>query len=71
MVARNMDARADVWIALGQQPGVAAWFAVWLLSRLNPPARKEPRRAVSAPTQEQRVRRVRAGAGRQHEGARP
>lgn len=25
--------RARLWVALGNQPGVAAWFSVWMLAR--------------------------------------
>lgn len=32
----DKDARARLWVALGNQPGVAAWFSVWALSRKTP-----------------------------------
>lgn len=31
----DTETRARVWAALGQQPGVGAWFAVWLLARFS------------------------------------
>lgn len=39
-------ARADLWVALGNQPGVSAWFAVYLLSRLGRMPQSASRRAV-------------------------
>lgn len=27
--------RLETWRTLGHQPGVSAWFAVWLLARLS------------------------------------
>lgn len=30
---KDPDVRARLWVALGNQPGVSAWFTVWLLSR--------------------------------------
>ena len=64
------DMRSGLWVALGCQPGVSAWYAVWLLSRLSPPAPKEPRQPVSTPATRQ-TRRVRAGTGFHQEQARP
>jgi hypothetical protein len=29
----DAETRARVWTALGNQPGVSAWFAIWLLAR--------------------------------------
>lgn len=29
------EERVEMWRSLGYQPGVSAWFAVWLLSRLH------------------------------------
>jgi hypothetical protein len=31
----DAETRARVWVALGNQPGVSAWFAVWLLARFS------------------------------------
>lgn len=31
----DTETRARVWAALGNQPGVGAWVAVWLLARLS------------------------------------
>ncbi len=42
----NPAARADLWVALGNQPGVSAWFAVYLLSRLGRMPKSASRRAV-------------------------
>lgn len=66
------DMRSGLWVALGCQPGVSAWYAVWLLSRLSPPAPKEPQNPnpASAPAARQ-ARRVRAGTGFHREHARP
>lgn len=33
-------ARVELLKALGQQPGVSAWFSVWQLARLGAPARE-------------------------------
>jgi len=30
---KNNTARARLWVALGNQPGVSTWFAVWSLAR--------------------------------------
>ncbi|MGH8370005.1 MAG: hypothetical protein ACRESC_03395 [Gammaproteobacteria bacterium] len=36
MIAPKDDnARVRLWIALGDQPGVSAWFSVWSLSRAS------------------------------------
>ena len=35
---KNADERAKLLQALGQQPGVSAWFSVWQLSRIGRPA---------------------------------
>lgn len=64
------DMRSGLWVTLGCQPGVSAWYAVWLLSRLSPPAPKEPQNPASAPATRQ-TRRVRAGTGFHREHARP
>ena len=73
MAERAVDSRASLWIALGNQPGVSAWFAVWLLARLNPP-RKAMRAATTTAAQAAvpSVRRVRAGTvGNYQEQPRP
>ncbi len=31
----DAETRAWVWAAIGNQPGVSAWFAVWLLARFS------------------------------------
>ncbi|HET7649189.1 MAG TPA: hypothetical protein VFL15_00610 [Gammaproteobacteria bacterium] len=41
-------ARARLWVALGNQPGVAAWFSVWTLSR-NTPHRNAAERNPAKP----------------------
>ena len=69
MAERSVDSRARLWIALGNQPGVSAWFSVWLLARLNPMPRKVMRAAAStvqpaAPA----IRRVRAGTAGNYQG---
>jgi len=75
MAERAVDSRASLWIALGNQPGVSAWFAVWLLARLSPSPRKAAKPvttqgATQAPVQP--VRRVRAGTtGSYQEQPRP
>jgi len=73
MAEKAVDSRASLWIALGHQPGVSAWFAVWLLARLNPPQRTT-RAAATTATQAAvpPIRRVRAGtAGHYQEQPRP
>lgn len=73
MAERAVDSRASLWIALGNQPGVSAWFAVWLLARLNPP-RKAMRAAAatSQPAAPPAIRRVLAGTvGNHQEQPRP
>jgi hypothetical protein len=30
---KDSDSRARLWVALGNEPGVSAWFSVWSLSR--------------------------------------
>lgn len=71
MAERAVDSRASLWIALGNQPGVSAWFAVWLLARLSPPPRKAAK-PVTTQAPAQPVRRVRAGtAGSHQEQPRP
>ncbi|MFI4920581.1 MAG: hypothetical protein ACHQAZ_02945 [Gammaproteobacteria bacterium] len=42
------DGRKGLWIALGQQPGVSAWFTVWRLSRLAKRAARQPKPATKA-----------------------
>ena len=32
-IPADKDARARLWVALGNQPGVGAWFSVWTLAR--------------------------------------
>jgi hypothetical protein len=29
------DVKVSLWLALGKQPGVSAWFVVWMSSRRN------------------------------------
>ena len=72
MVIGDEDTRTSLWIALGNQPGVSAWYAVWLLSRLYPAAAKAPRKSapVAMPAAKQ-TRRVRAGTDTYQEQARP
>ena len=72
MVTLGEDARVRLWIALGNQPGLGAWHAVWLLSRLMPrPAESaaKPEATVSPATRP--TRRVRAGTQPHREEARP
>lgn len=66
MAERAVDSRASLWIALGNQPGVSAWFAVWLLARLSPPPRKAAK-PVTTRAPAQPVRRVRAGTSGSHQ----
>lgn len=71
MADRNRDRRADLWIALGNQPGVSAWFAVWLLARLSPPYRRAAKPAATQ-VAARPIRRVRAGtSGSYQEQPRP
>lgn len=35
---KDETARVELLKALGQQPGVSAWFSVWQLARLGSPA---------------------------------
>ena len=37
---KDEKARVELLKALGQQPGVGAWFSVWQLARLGAPARE-------------------------------
>ena len=37
---KDAKAHVELWKALGQQPGVSAWFSVWQLARLGAPARE-------------------------------
>ena len=72
MLIGDADTRSSLWIALGNQPGVSAWYAVWLLSRLNPPAPKEPRKSAPADASASKPsRRVRAGTSAYREQPRP
>lgn len=49
----DAETRARVWEALAGQPGVGAWFTVWLLSRLSGTAAsgriRSPKAAASTP----------------------
>ena len=66
------EARVQLWIALGNQRGLGAGYAVWLLSRLLPRAPKEPPPAESTAAPALRpTRRVRAGTQAYREEARP
>jgi len=68
----DADTRGRVWIALGSQPGTSAWFAVWLLSHLSPPASKEPQKPLPAAAPAfKSSRRVRAGTSTYREQPRP
>lgn len=40
-ISKDSDARARLWVALGNQPGVSAWFTVWSLSRATKSAASE------------------------------
>lgn len=72
MVTLGEDARVRLWIALGNQPGLSAWHAVWLLSRLMPHAPKPASRPESAAEPVTRPsRRVRAGTQAYQEQPRP
>jgi len=44
---RDAQKSAELWVAFGNQPGVSAWFAVWVLSRLSEP---RPGRHAPVPT---------------------
>lgn len=44
----DAETRARVWAALGNQPGVGAWFAVWFLAR-NPGTERQPAFKAAAP----------------------
>ena len=64
------EARVQLWIALGNQPGLSAGHAVWLLSRLLPRAPKAPQpEPAAAPARA--TRRVRAGVSSHQEQPRP
>ena len=64
------EARVQLWIALGNQPGLGAGHAVWLLSRLLPRAPKAPQpEPVAVPARA--TRRVRAGTQSHRDEARP
>lgn len=66
------EARVRLWIALGNQPGLAAGHGVWLLSRLLPRAPQEPRQPEPAATPAPPpTRRVRAGVRSYQEQPRP
>ena len=66
------EARVQLWIALGNQPGLGAGHAVWLLSRLLPRAPKEPLPSETAATPALRpTRRVRAGVRSHQEQPHP
>lgn len=72
MAKHDDEARVRLWVALGAQPGVSAWYAVWLLARLSPPAREEAQRAAPAAAEAVRpMRRVRAGTHAHQEQPRP
>ena len=72
MARLGEEARVQLWIALGNQPGLSAGHAVWLLSRLLPRAPQEPRRPEPAAAQAPRpTRRVRAGIRSHQEQPRP
>ena len=66
------EARVQLWIALGNQPGLAAGHAVWLLSQLLPRASKPalPPETTTAPAPRP-TRRVRAGVRSHPEQPRP
>lgn len=40
----------ELWVALGSQPGVSAWFAVWILSRLSRPSKGRHVPALQKPS---------------------
>lgn len=42
------DERNGLWVALGNQPGVSAWFTVWIMSRLAKPAADQRKPAAKA-----------------------
>ncbi len=63
--------RERLWIALGNQPGLGAWHAVWLLSRLLPRAPKPAPQPEPAAAPARATRRVRAGTQAYREEARP
>ena len=66
------EARVQLWIALGNQPGLAAGHAVWLLSRLSPPAAQRlPQPEPTAAPAQRPTRRVRAGVRSYQEQPRP
>jgi hypothetical protein len=51
----KQDAKTQLWIAIGNQPGTGAWFSVWLVSRSQrartekkAAAKKLPRGACTA-----------------------
>lgn len=71
MAQAGDEARVALWIALGSQPGVSAWHAVWLLSRLMPPLLRERPKAEPAAPMSPRTRRVRAGTQPYREQPRP
>lgn len=72
MAERAVDSRTSLWIALGNQPGVTAWFAVWLLARLNPPLKAMRAAAATVQPAAPAIRRVRAGTvGNHQEQPRP
>ncbi|MGE5625586.1 MAG: hypothetical protein ACM3ZT_08570 [Bacillota bacterium] len=35
---KDANERVKLWQALGQQPGVSAWFSVWQLARIGRPS---------------------------------
>lgn len=72
MTSLGEEARVQLWIALGNQPGLSAGHAVWLWSRLLPRAPQEPRRPEPVATPASRpTRRVRAGIRSHQEQPRP
>lgn len=47
-IPEDSETRSRLWIALGNQPGVSAWFAVWSLSReAKPPVNDAVKRTLS------------------------
>jgi hypothetical protein len=50
----NRNEKTQLWIAIGNQPGIGTWFSVWLVSRskrVQPPKaadKKLPRGACTA-----------------------
>jgi hypothetical protein len=48
---KDNDARARLWIALGNGPGVGAWFSVWALSREAKRHENEPCKTARSGTE--------------------